>query len=102
MCHAVQQCGPRFVPLGRTPGGRSAWTLDRVGEVSGSMVGPVAAAELSAADLLVGKRQRQQRVPSGGHGARRRQPVRRSCRCARTATATHTFMGFIYSGPCIP
>lgn len=60
----------------------------RIAEITGPMR-PVTATELSPPDLLIGERESQQGVPSGGHRAGRGETMRGASRCTRTARA-HT------------
>lgn len=56
----------------------------------------VTATELSSSDLLIGERESQERVPSGGHRAGGREPVGGSRRCTRTAREKHGWLVIEY------
>lgn len=78
------RCSAGSVP-GRRPR-RVEPLLNGIGKVPSSMRS-VVPRELPSSDLLVGERQRQERVPPRRHRARRGQPVRGPGGRSRTATA---------------
>lgn len=72
----------------RLRGIKMALGSHRIAEITGPMR-PVTATELSPPDLLIGERESQQGVPSGGHRIGGGETMRGTSRCTRTARA-HT------------